>query len=592
MKEITNKNESQSPPRLNKPYRTILGYVLWLIIVLSLLMSSFPTSGAEISSPRLANDHTFNDVPVDHWAYEYIEILYQNGYIAGCSSDPPLYCPEDTMTRAESAVFVERGIHSADFLPKDPTEQIFADVPLNEWFSKWSAGLWHDGFTAGCGVNPIIYCPLQEHTIAEGSVFYLRMLHGQSFNPPNPTGIFIDVPINEWYAGWIEAAYTAEILLPCETEPELRACPQDPLTRAMGAYMMVNAKGLSMPPQPPPPPGGSGIWISTEEIMSLPTSGSYWEEVISAADKLPSENAIGGHGSTHDVFTMAAALVAHRLDDDGRRRIVADEILEAINNHVENDGNSLSLTRTLVGYIIAADVIDLKSFDPAIDAQFRGWLQYVVYELKLEGKTQIEKHYKANNHGTQAAVVRLAADLYLGKMDDFVDAAEMLKAWLGDPSTFSGEFNWGNLCWQADPENPVGINRKDSTMVIAGLERNVDGVQPDEQRRSGCPGDKWPPPEDVHVWGGLQGIVGQMHILSRHGYDAWNWGDQAALRAVSWQHDASRGDAPASGDDLFILPMIDCVYGTDFWNGHTVDHGKQVGWTAWTQPAMMGGGCK
>ena len=177
-------------------------------------------------------------------------------------------------------------------------------------------------------------------------------------------------------------------------------------------------------------------------------------------------------------------------------------------------------------------------------------------------------------------------------MDDFADAAEVLKAWLGDPSTFSGEFNWGNLCWQADANHHVGINRKGSSMIIAGVLRDVDGVQPDEQRRSGCPGDKWPPPEDVHVWGGLQGIVGQMHILSRYGYDAWNWGDQAALRAVSWQHDPARGDAPASGDDLFILPMIDCAYGTNFWNGQTVDYGKQVGWTAWTQPAMMGGACQ
>lgn len=75
-------------------------------------------------------------------------------------------------------------------------------------------------------------------------------------------------------------------------------------------------------------------------------------------------NATGGHGSTHDVHTMAAALVAARLNDSGRKRIVADEIIEAVNNQVENDGNSLSLSRTLVGYIIAADLIDLKNFDP------------------------------------------------------------------------------------------------------------------------------------------------------------------------------------------------------------------------------------
>ena len=591
MDQISNRSGSKRRKGLNNLSRTYFGYAIWLVIVLSLLLSSFPALGASVDPSASYTNPSFEDVPPDHWAYEYIEILYKNGYVSGCSSVPLLYCPEATMTRAESAVFLERGIHGAGFTPSDPTQVIFADVPLGEWFSKWASALWVDALTSGCGTDPLMYCPLQEHTLAEGTVFYLRMLHGKDFVPPDPTGIFIDVPIDKWYARWVEAAYTAEILLPCSTDTELRACPEEPLTRAMGAYMMVKAKGLTLPP-PPPAPNGNGIWISKEEIMSLPTTGSYWDEVKSAADKLPGANAVGGHGSTHDVLTMAAAMVAIRLNDEGRRRIVANEILEAVNNHVENDGNSLSLTRTLAGYIIAADVIDLKSVDPAIDAQFRQWLQYVVYELKLDGKTQVEKHYKANNHGTQAAVVRLATDLYLGKMDDFADAAEMFKAWLGDPSTFTGEFNWGSLCWQADPANPVGINRKGATMVVAGSLRNVDGVQPDEQRRSACPGDKWPPPEDVHVWGGLQGIVGQMHILSRHGYDAWNWGDQAALRAVSWQFDPGRGDAPASGDDLFILPMIDCAHGTNFWNGQTVDYGKQVGWTAWTQPAMMGGACK
>ncbi len=112
-----------------------------------------------------------------------------------------------------------------------------------------------------------MYCPLQEHTLAEGTVFYLRMLHGKDFVPPDPTGIFIDVPIDKWYARWVEAAYAAEIVFPCSTDKGLRACPEEPLTR------------------------------------------------------------------------------------------------------------------TLAGYIIAADVIDLKSVDPAIDAQFRQWLQCVVYEL-------------------------------------------------------------------------------------------------------------------------------------------------------------------------------------------------------------------
>jgi hypothetical protein len=187
---------------------------------------------------------SFIDVPTDHWAFNYIEALYQNGYVEGCNEEPRMYCPDHIMTRAESAVFVERGIWGADYIPPLPTEQIFDDVALIEWFAKWITGLWNDGYTAGCGTDPLIYCPMQEHTLAEGAVFYLRMLNGPDFEPPAPTGIFQDAPVDEWYTRWIEAAYNAGIYPPCQTTPQLLACPEDPLTRAMGAYMMVMAKGI------------------------------------------------------------------------------------------------------------------------------------------------------------------------------------------------------------------------------------------------------------------------------------------------------------------------------------------------------------
>ena len=190
---------------------------------------------------------TFQDVPTEHWAYVYIEALYQAGYIAGCSADPPLYCPDAVMTRAESAVFIERGIHGEGYMPENPPAQIFDDVPINEWYAKWATGLWNDGYTAGCGTNPLVYCPLQEHTREQGTVFFLRMVYGIEYVPPDPIGLFVDVSLDSWAAKWIEAAYLAGLIPACETSPELKFCPSNPLDRAMAAYMMVQAKGLGPP---------------------------------------------------------------------------------------------------------------------------------------------------------------------------------------------------------------------------------------------------------------------------------------------------------------------------------------------------------
>jgi hypothetical protein len=195
------------------------------------------------TDPAAAATQTFADVAPTHPYYTEIEWLYQNGYTAGCAIDPLRYCPEQTMNRAESAVFVERGIHSATYDPATPSSQVFADLTLDSWAAGWVNALWQDQYTAGCGTNPLMYCPWQGHTRAEGTVFYLRMMHGAAYVPPEPTEQrFADVPMGAWYAKWVEAAFGAGLITACQSSPEVRFCPDDPLSRGLAGYMMYHAK--------------------------------------------------------------------------------------------------------------------------------------------------------------------------------------------------------------------------------------------------------------------------------------------------------------------------------------------------------------
>jgi hypothetical protein len=73
------------------------------------------------------------------------------------------------------------------------------------------------------------------------------MMHGVDYVPQDPSGIFTDVSLDWWGAKWVEAAYDAGIIPACQTTPDLKFCPNDPLDRAMGATMMVKAKGLEIP---------------------------------------------------------------------------------------------------------------------------------------------------------------------------------------------------------------------------------------------------------------------------------------------------------------------------------------------------------
>lgn len=187
---------------------------------------------------------TFADVPFDHWAHDYIEALYQAGYVAGCSASPRLYCPDRILSRAESSVFILRGAYGSISDPPYPAPRTptFEDVLATFWGFGWIESLWRDGYTAGCSVSPLLYCPEREHTRAEGSVFFLRIKNGVGYEPPPAAGLFTDVDPGAWYAAWVEAAYMEGLLPACQVRP-LQFCPDDPLDRAWAAYMMVMAKG-------------------------------------------------------------------------------------------------------------------------------------------------------------------------------------------------------------------------------------------------------------------------------------------------------------------------------------------------------------
>jgi hypothetical protein len=49
---------------------------------------------------------TFNDVPTTDWAFRFIEALAKSGITSGCQTSPPLYCPDNQITRREMAVFL------------------------------------------------------------------------------------------------------------------------------------------------------------------------------------------------------------------------------------------------------------------------------------------------------------------------------------------------------------------------------------------------------------------------------------------------------------------------------------------------------
>ncbi len=53
---------------------------------------------------------TFGDVPTNHPYFQFIEALSNWGITAGCSTNPPDYCPDRAITRGEMAVYLAKAL--------------------------------------------------------------------------------------------------------------------------------------------------------------------------------------------------------------------------------------------------------------------------------------------------------------------------------------------------------------------------------------------------------------------------------------------------------------------------------------------------
>jgi hypothetical protein len=136
---------------------------------------------------------SFVDVPETHWAYNAIEALFQAGITSGCATNPPRYCPDNQVTRAEMAKFLLKGIHGKTYNlePLQEGESTgFSDVPWNHWAAPWIKQLAIEGITSGC--KPGIYCPEQKVTRAEMAKFLLKAKHGALYNP-TPPGLPVNI---------------------------------------------------------------------------------------------------------------------------------------------------------------------------------------------------------------------------------------------------------------------------------------------------------------------------------------------------------------------------------------------------------------
>ena len=192
---------------------------------------------AYVYSLQLDAIQIFSDVSLDRPDAPFIRALALSGITAGC--DAERFCPDNLVTRAQLAVFLERAMNGSDFVPPVASGNVFLDVPANSFAANFIEQLFLDGVTSGCGGWN--FCPQQEVTRAHVAVFLLRAKHGAYYRPPQAVGRFGDVDSSFWAVDWIDQLAEEGITVGCGGG---NFCPHDPVTRAQMAVFLVRTFAL------------------------------------------------------------------------------------------------------------------------------------------------------------------------------------------------------------------------------------------------------------------------------------------------------------------------------------------------------------
>jgi hypothetical protein len=166
--------------------------------------------------------YDFLDTPPDNPFHDFICEVTRHRIAVGCGEGN--YCGDAPVTRAQMAVFLLKARFGADHVPPPATGTVFADVHPGDFAADWIEELASLGITGGCGNGN--YCPDAPVTRAEMAVFLLKTLFGSTYPPPDPVGIFADVPPGAFAAAFIEDIFSRGITGGCATDP-LRYCPDN-----------------------------------------------------------------------------------------------------------------------------------------------------------------------------------------------------------------------------------------------------------------------------------------------------------------------------------------------------------------------------
>jgi hypothetical protein len=129
--------------------------------------------------PPVCTVPIFADVPCASIFARWINELANRGVTSGCGGGN--YCPTDSVTREQMAVFLLVTLEGTGYTPPACTVPIFSDVPCASIYARWINELFNRQIAAGCGGGN--YCPLDVVTRAQMAVFLTQTFSLALYGP-------------------------------------------------------------------------------------------------------------------------------------------------------------------------------------------------------------------------------------------------------------------------------------------------------------------------------------------------------------------------------------------------------------------------
>ena len=208
---------------------------------------------------------SFPDVPVDYWAYQYVETVLHNEITAGCGGG--LYCPSAPVSRWQMAVFISLAVAGGAEVPPVGTVgdddydcspggvSLFSDIAPDDPGCRHVHAIAARGITVGCGGGA--YCPSDVVPRWQMAVFMAKaMLNGAPI-PGSGTvaglgsydcsvgghSLFFDVAPDDPWCSAVHYLAAEEVTAGCGGGAY---CPADPIARDQMAVFLNKAFALTL----------------------------------------------------------------------------------------------------------------------------------------------------------------------------------------------------------------------------------------------------------------------------------------------------------------------------------------------------------